>query len=303
MAATSEEVVEREASARRLAGIAALVAAGLEIAVTVVSLVLAGRQEPRFLVQGLREAAGQAGDAPSLATRSLLFFDDNAPLILVSAVLSALATLLIAFVLAFLADATRARRPETPGWLRPVVITGGVFAALSLIVVQVVYAIDVADFASSADQSRAAADDVGASPIIGTGRLLATLGGQFLIPLGFVLVSLNAMRAGLLTRFLGILGIIAGVLLLVPQLFGGGLPIVQVVFLAATGLLLLRITTEPPAWPAGTAIPWPTQQELREAREREAAGGAQTASRPERPAAGGDGSTAGQRRKKRKRRG
>ena len=37
-----------------------------------------------------------------------------------------------------------------------------------------------------------------------------------LIALGFVLISLNAMRAGLLTRFMGVLGIIVGALLVFP---------------------------------------------------------------------------------------
>ena len=40
--------------------------------------------------------------------------------------------------------------------------------------------------------------------------------GFFLLAVGFTLTSLNAMRVGLLTRFLGYLGIIAAVLTIIP---------------------------------------------------------------------------------------
>ena len=79
-----------------------------------------------------------------------------------------------------------------------------------------------------------------------TAELLAYV-GQFLLAAGMLLVSLNAMRAGLLTRFLGILGVVSGVLFVFPQLMP--LPVVQAFWLIALGLTLLGVgrTQLPPA--------------------------------------------------------
>jgi hypothetical protein len=82
-----------------------------------------------------------------------------------------------------------------------------------------------------------------------------------------VLISINAMRVGLLTRFMGILGVIVGVLFVIP--IGSQLPIVQCFWLISVGLLFLARWPGgvPPAWDTGRAEPWPSQQELREARQ------------------------------------
>src|SRR5205823_7093693 len=68
--------------------------------------------------------------------------------------------------------------------------------------------------------------------------------------LGTVLVSLNAMRAGLLSRFMGVLGIILGVLFVLPLIAS---PIIQLFWLLALGLLFLG------NWPgAGRGPAWET---------------------------------------------
>ena len=80
------------------------------------------------------------------------------------------------------------------------------------------------------------------------------------------------MRAGLLTRFLGILGVVSGVVSVFPQLMP--VPIVQAFWLVALGLMLLGIGRAqlPPAWRTGKAEPWPSAKEgaarRREAEER-----------------------------------
>jgi hypothetical protein len=81
----------------------------------------------------------------------------------------------------------------------------------------------------------------------------------------FILVSLNAMRAGLLSRFMGVLGIIVGVLLVIP--LQGDLPVVQVYFLAALAAMFLNQWPggRGPAWDTGEAIPWPSAAEKRDA--------------------------------------
>jgi hypothetical protein len=71
------------------------------------------------------------------------------------------------------------------------------------------------------------------------------------------------MRAGLLTRFMGVLGIICGAaLVLLPQN-----PIV-VFWLLALALLFARRWPPgmPPAWETGRAEPWPSSTEVAEQR-------------------------------------
>jgi hypothetical protein len=84
-----------------------------------------------------------------------------------------------------------------------------------------------------------------------------------------VLISINAMRVGLLTRFLGYLGVISGalfVLAFVP------IPIVQVYWLGMLAVLFLGRSPSgtPPAWQSGEAMPWPSAAEMREQRVRDA---------------------------------
>ena len=73
------------------------------------------------------------------------------------------------------------------------------------------------------------------------------------------------MRAGLLTRFVGILGVIVGALVIIPI---GPVQVVQPFWLLAIGLLFAGAWPggAPPAWRTGRAEPWPSQQEVAEAR-------------------------------------
>ena len=84
----------------------------------------------------------------------------------------------------------------------------------------------------------------------------------------FVMISLSAMRAGLLSRFMGILGIIVGVLYVIP-LLGGGPPIVNIFWTGALAALFLDRWPggRGPAWAAGEAIPWPSAMDQAKARE------------------------------------
>src|SRR3954447_7417467 len=71
---------------------------------------------------------------------------------------------------------------------------------------------------------------------------------------------------------MGVLGIIVAVLFVIP-LFGGGLPIVQIVWIALLpSLFALRWPgVQPPAWLSGQAEPWPTAAEVRAQRDAAAA--------------------------------
>lgn len=77
--------------------------------------------------------------------------------------------------------------------------------------------------------------------------------------LGFAIALLYsglwAMRTGILPRFWGSLGMVAGIAFLLGPLF-----LVTLVFFVYFGLLALGIVPggRPPAWEAGEAVPWPT---------------------------------------------
>jgi len=190
---------------------------------------------------------------------------DNRGAILGSAALSVLGLLGITHLLDFLLRATRAREESVQPYVRPLVLIGGIGLALFSGVLQVVTSIRLEHWATHGTQTweeLKQASDYG--PLVFVG-----IAAQLAFAFGFVLVSLNAMRAGLLTRFLGYLGVISAVLFVLAVL---PLPIVQAYWLGAIALLLWNVggAREPPAWQAGEAVPWPSSAELREQRVRAA---------------------------------
>ena len=159
---------------------------------------------------------------------------------------------------------------------------------------------DVADeFVSSGARTNARAEDLLEGNVVG-GSLQA--GGVLCVALSFVLVSLNAMRAGLLSRFMGILGIIVGVLYVLP-LLPGGQSFVQLFWLGALGVLFLGHWPggRGPAWETGEAVEWPSARQRQV--DEEPMAGALPPSDPRDPPPAPDGDEpVSRKRKKRKRR-
>jgi hypothetical protein len=267
-----EQQLAWEARQRPRAGAAAIASAVLTVggylwwAVT-----LRGGPRAGFLESlGNAAAEGPIGERTSNQVPGFEFFVDHAVGQIGSGVMRGLGMLALAWVLTFLAVATRARRPEFP---RPAVylaLIGAVLLALAYVIMpteRVVAFNDFLDGPRTVDEAR----DLGGGSLFITGQLLGFI-GLFMLAAGLMLVSLNAMRAGLLTRFLGILGIVAGVLAVLPQLMP--LPIVQSFWLVAVGLMLLGAGRAglPPAWRTGQAEPWPgavqAANRRREAEER-----------------------------------
>jgi hypothetical protein len=272
--ATAEETLADEARRRRQAGVAAIAAGILTIASGALAAIVYNDQPTVPLLDSLREHLQANPPAVGLKVREALFYNDHAAAILLATVLLALAAAAIGLTLTHLYRSARARRPELP---RPVVvaaIAGATCVAVGELAHGVGLVIASHNLAGSSHPTAAAARDVlQSSPAI-AGLLLRQL-GVFALGFAIILLSLNAMRVGLLTRFMGVLGIIVGALIIVPV--GASLPIVQAFWLCAVGALFLGYWPSglPPAWVTGEAQPWPTQQELREQRlERQAAAGA-----------------------------
>ncbi len=99
-----------------------------------------------------------------------------------------------------------------------------------------------------------AEDTINDQSKVQTGRIIGLFGSLALI-IGAIYTLIWSMRVGLLTRFMGTLGIVfIAALLLIPSLG----PIGLVLWFAVLGLMLggWWIRPLPPAWAAGEAIPW-----------------------------------------------
>jgi hypothetical protein len=84
------------------------------------------------------------------------------------------------------------------------------------------------------------------------------LAGGLALVVAFLYTSLWAMRVGLLSRFWGSLGMVAGIAFLLGPLF-----VVTMAWLIYFALLSFGKVPggRPPAWEAGEAVPWPTPGE------------------------------------------
>jgi hypothetical protein len=222
----------------------------------------------------------------------------------IPAILGAGGLLLLPIVLGFLYKAARYRHPDTPVFALYFSVVGPLLLAFASVAYQISLTKTAHHFADLplAQQTKKEADHllkIGSYPIYGILVPITALS----MAVGFVLVNLNSMRAGLVTRFLGITGMIAGVL---SVFFGGPTQILTLFWLGAIGTVLLNRWPggRGPAWDALEELSWPSRMEERMAAasaQREAAASAGSAANgaaepPDEP------STRAQRRKRKKRR-
>lgn len=266
---TPEDTLAWEARNARRAGLAAIGAAICTV-VGAIAGALAQNGAPKAdervltIVDTLgRTAAGQAIPPGHQAALAEYLGTHTAPFIL-SAVLLGIGGVLTFPPLGYLYRAARARVPISRLGLI-VAAAGAVGYGLGQAVSLIATAIGAANFADGPDQSNAAATEALANPTASAARLLAELGGLTLA-IAFVIIALAAMRAGLLSRFLGILGAIVGASLVLPL---DQLGIIRSFWMGALGMLILGVRPErrPAAWSVAEAVPWPSQQQLREQRE------------------------------------
>ncbi len=260
-----EQQLAWEARQRPRAGAAAIVSAVFLLGGFLwwVSL-LRDSPEAGFLESLGRLGDGPIGEQPSLKTEAMQYTVDHAFGFITSGLLRGLAPVALAYAITFLAAATRARRPQLPRAAVYLTIVGAVLYFLGTAGAEIERAISFNSFLDGPRTVDDARDVI--SSVTVTLALLAYV-GQFIVAAGILLVSLNAMRAGLLTRFLGILGVVSGVVSVFPQLMP--VPVIQAFWLIALGLMLIGRTALPPAWRTGKAEPWPSAKESA-ARRREA---------------------------------
>ena len=305
---TTEDVLRWEARQGPRAAVAALAGAVLVIGSGIATAALfndAAGHRDRGLARA-RRGGGSVGDLPSLRTPYYEYYDERAAGVLLTAVARGIGFVAVAFMLVYLGMAVRNRSEGFRRMWIYVSLAGGVLGAIATILFTIGTTAEISSFLDGPRTVDRAAD-IGDSTVLVTAQLIGIPGTQAIglaslaLGLGWVVICLNAMRVGLLTRFMGVLGVICGVLIVLPIL--SPLPIVQTFWLGAMALLLLGRWPNgmPPAWSTGEAEPWPSQQAVREARRR----GAQPDPEPDpEPATrGSDGHVhPSSRKKKRKRR-
>ena len=246
------------------------------------------------VLQGLAPAlAGEARPPVSPRASEVKFISHHAFPLIAGSLLAAIAIVALTLILLTVLDAVRFRRPETWPAARPLVLAGGIALAAISVGHQAVSSIETHNFAVGHDFSSHAVDEAltkGTANVLT--QYLDLLAGLSLA-IGMIAVMVNALRVGLLTRWMGILGIFTAVLIFIP-LGGATLEIIPSFWLVAIGILFAGRwpNGDPPAWAAGEARPWPSQAEMRAKRARTeqpalSTAGADVAPAPTRPAANG----------------
>jgi hypothetical protein len=225
--------------------------------------VIAGVAAAALLVASVTQLVGPHSKVNEL-TIGLITEHKRVGLDLAGACVQAIGSLALAWTLVFLFGATKARNPRLPGVLKILAIVGGVTAAVAGIVSSVLIAIKSGQFVNHGDQTYEQAHNLTSSAAFVVPQILVQA-AALIVAIAFVMICLQAMRVGLLTRFLGYLGIFAGVMVIIPVV---QLPVVQAYWLGALAYLLTGRWPSgvPAAWKTGRAEPWPSAAEMRQQR-------------------------------------
>jgi hypothetical protein len=219
------------------------------------------------LVQGVAPVlGGQVNPAVSPRAAEVRFYDHHAFGLVAGAALSAAAVGVLTVVLLFLYGAARFRRPLTAPVSRLLILIGGIALPVLTVLGEAVQALAAHNFVTGHDFSTKAVEHAltknTAYEILGYITPLAAIA----LVAGMITLMVSTVRVGLQPRWMGIVGGVGAVILLIPS---QELSLITAFWMVATGLLLMgRLPGgDPPAWPAGAARPWPSQGAGRGARD------------------------------------
>ncbi|HEY3773016.1 MAG TPA: DUF4386 family protein [Solirubrobacteraceae bacterium] len=176
-------------------------------------------------------------------------------------ILNAVAEVSFGITLWYLWRCTRSRATKSLSYLPVLIGIGVVIAAVTGVVYVLAFAHIASEFVTTGAQTYDQANHLESSGVIEICKVLGQL-GALLIAVSFVLVSLQAMRVGLLPKFMGYVGMLAGALFLFPIT---QIPIVQLFWLLALAMLFAGRWPDgvPAAWKTGQAEAWPSSAEMR----------------------------------------
>jgi hypothetical protein len=263
---SNDEQLQWEARFGRPAALAAFVAALLLLASTVI-------------LQTMLEDRPRAEPLADF----LLSVDESPSSLILQTSVQAIGALCLIPVFYYLFRATIHRAPQIPRWFVYLIFAGPLLYAVSQVLGAVErvdvaemfadqnYTLDDPDPERLAEQCPAIRGEVGddcAQELLQQNANLAaalpSLIGSVVVAFMYVMVPLRARRAGLLSPFMSILGVIAGVLL-VLQLAPPMPIVIQAFWLGAIGVLYLGNWPggRGPAWESGEPDPWPSAAERR----------------------------------------
>ncbi|MGO9249405.1 MAG: hypothetical protein ACLQQB_12290 [Solirubrobacteraceae bacterium] len=275
---TSSEIseqVRRESAWRARMGVPAFAGGFLYFLSAIIVTATLNSAPTVGLLQGLTPAIRGVANPPiSPRAAEVKYISHHALALIAGSLVKSVALIVLMLLVLLLVEATRFRRPETWSAVRPLVLVGGVVLAVVNLVHQVVSSIQAHNFAVGHDFSSQAVEQALTKGAFNVGSQYVDLLAALALTAGIIVVSINAIRVGLLTRWLGVIGIFAGLLVFLP-IGGATLEIIPAFWMAGMGVLYMGRwpNGDPPAWPSGEARPWPTQAERRAEREGDGGGG------------------------------
>ena len=223
------------------------------------------------LFQGLAPAiSGVANPTVSPRAVEVKFISHHAFPLISGSVIAAISVLALTLILLVMLDATVFRRPVTWPYARTLLIVGGIAVAVASLAHQVVGAIETHKFATGHDLSNHAVEQAltKASPTLIVAYVSLLAGLAFAV--GMIITMINALRVGLLPRWMSFLGMFTALLILFP-LGGAELQVVPAFWMVMMGILYNGKWPggDPPAWQSGEARPWPSRAQMQAARRGE----------------------------------
>jgi hypothetical protein len=219
-----------------------------------------GSKEPTVgVLQGLYPAFhGMAAAMTDPRTIHEQFLVAHQYSLIASFVISNLGALGMLVPLRYLAAAEQARSPTPSRIASYLALYGPILLAVFLPTFEISLILGAHSYLSHGARTAAAITAATAGGLRVALQLILTV-GTLSLAAAFILISLRAMRVGLLTRLLGIVGIIGGVLFLIPLT---PLPVVQALWLVFFAAMLLQFGGRPlpEAWTVLEARPWPARE-------------------------------------------
>jgi hypothetical protein len=264
---TPQQQLDWEARHRFRAAFAAAVSAVAIFAGQVLEQTLNAGAPSLPVLDALQKLAepGSVREQPSAQLAYAEYLQDHSVELIASRVVTAIGYFALAYALTFLAAAIRSRRPQFAKWAFYLPVVSGVLFGVAWIAGGLGRLSDASQVIDG-DGTIGSVQDLGQAGVSQLAGVLLTP-AALALTVAIVLIALNGMRTGLLTRFMGALGIVVGVFQIIQV--GASLPLVQTFWLGALALLFAgrRPGGDPPAWRTGRAEPWPTGQQAAEARK------------------------------------
>ena len=221
---------------------------------------LTGTSEPTIgLLQGLAPAFKGLKEAvidPRTIKEQFLVHHEFA--LIAGFAISGIGVLAMIVPLRYLASAERHRAQAPSALTGQFALAGPIMYGVFLLAFEISLIIGAHSYLSHTARTYAAVNAATGGGVRIAFQLILTI-GTLLLAVVFIMVSLRSMRVGLLTRMMGIAGLVSGVLFLIPLT---PLPVIQALWLIFFGAMLVGFGGRPlpEAWIVGEARPWPPRQ-------------------------------------------